>query len=157
MRDCKKNLRKMYYAKYGKKVPMYDDDGFEELEYKVVYEEPVAFKATLSTGTSNAEESPFGVDVSYDRIISTSDVSIPIDENSIIWVKNEPSYNDDGTVDADSADYKVAAAPLDGLNSVRIAIKKVVSTSSEQITNDDDTMSDLDNIEASETENEDGF
>ena len=47
-------------------------------------------------------------------------MSLPIDEASLVWVKYLPVYNADGTVNPDSADYEVAAPPLDGLNSLRI-------------------------------------
>ena len=124
MRNLKKNQRNLYYALYKEDIPIYDENGFEELESKAGYDTPVPFKASLSTGQSDAEESPFGKNVTYDRVISTCDTSLPIDENSLIWVKNKPIYNADGTVNSDSADYEVAAPPLDGLNSLRIAIKK---------------------------------
>lgn len=124
MRDLKKNRRKMYYALYKDDIPILDENDFEELEYKSGYGIPILFYASLSTGQSDAEESPFGKNVSYDRVISTCDTSLPIDENTLIWVKNKPVFNADGTVNGDSADYEVAALPLDGLNSLRIAIKK---------------------------------
>ena len=121
MRNCKKNTRPMYYSLYKGEVPILDENGNEELETTQSYGNPVLFRASLSTGQSDAEESPFGKNVTYDRVISTCDISLPIDENSLIWVKNKPVYNADGTV---SADYEVAEPPLDGLNSLRIAIKK---------------------------------
>ena len=124
MRSLKKNQRAMRYALFDKEIPILNDRGEEELETRAGYKNPVLFRANLSAGQSNAEESPFGKDVSYDRIISTCDMDLPIDENSIIWVKNKPTYNVDGTVNGDSADYEVAAPPLDGLNSLLIAIKK---------------------------------
>ena len=124
MRNLKKNSRTMYYALYDSEIPIYDEDGNPELETMAGYKEPVQFKSSLSTGQSDAEESPFGKNVTYDRVISTCDTSLPIDENSLIWVKSKPVYNTDGTVNPDSADYEVAAPPLDGLNSLRIAIKK---------------------------------
>lgn len=124
MRNLKKNQRKLYYALYDSEIPIYDENGNEELETRAGYKEPVLFYASLSTGQSDAEESPFGKNVTYDRVISTCDMSLPIDENSLVWVKNLPVYNADGTVNPDSADYEVAASPLDGLNSLRIAIKK---------------------------------
>ena len=124
MRNLKKNERDLYFALYKDDIPIYDENGFEELEGKPGYENPVPFKASLSTGQSDAEESPFGKNVTYDRVISTCDTSLPIDENSLIWVKSKPTYNADGTVNPDSSDYEVAAPPLDGLNSLRIAIKK---------------------------------
>lgn len=124
MRNCKKNTRHMHYSIYKGESLILDENGNEELETSALYGNPVLFRASLSTGQSDAEESPFGKDVSYDRVISTCDMDLPIDENSLIWVKNKPLYNDDGTVNPDSADYEVAAPPLDGLNSLRIAIKK---------------------------------
>lgn len=124
MRNCKKNRRQMYYALFDNEIPIFNDKGEEELETRAGYKTPVLFYASLSTGQSDAEESPFGKNVSYDRVISTCDTSLPIDENSLIWIKNKPVYNADGTVNGDSADYEVAAPPLDGLNSLRIAIKK---------------------------------
>lgn len=118
----------MYYALYKDDIPILDENGFEELEYKSGYGIPILFYASLSTGQSDAEESPFGKNVSYDRVISTCDTSLPIDENTLIWVKNKPVFNADGTVNGDSADYEVAALPLDGLNSLRIAIKKRIKS-----------------------------
>ena len=124
MRDLKKNLRKMHYALYDSEIPIYDENGNEELETRAGYKNPVFFRANLSAGKSNAEESPFGKDVSYDRVISTCDMDLPIDENSLIWVKNKPVFNADGTVNPDSADYEVSAPPLDGLDNLLIAIKR---------------------------------
>ena len=124
MRGLKKNQRDMYYALYDSEIPIYDDNNLPELETRAGYKTPVLFYASLSTGQSDAEESPFGKNVTYDRVISTCNTSLPIDENSLIWIKNTPVYNADGTVNPDSADYEVAAPPLDGLNSLRIAIKK---------------------------------
>lgn len=124
MRDLKKNQRKMHYALYDSEIPIYDENGNEELETRAGYKNPVLFRANLSAGKSNAEESPFGKDVSYDRVISTCDMDLPIDENSLIWVKNKPVFNADGTVNPDSADYEVSAPPLDGLDNLLIAIKR---------------------------------
>lgn len=151
MRDLKKNLRKMHYALFDKEIPIYDENGNEELETRAGYTNPVLFHANLSAGQSNAEESPFGKDVSYDRVISTCDMDLSIDENSLIWVKNKPVYNADGTINPDSADYEVSAPPLDGLNNLLIAIKRrsksVVedsSTTEENEPNTDDSTAEDD-------------
>lgn len=143
MRNLKKNNRTMYYALYDSEIPIYDSDGNPELETMAGYKEPVQFKASLSTGQSDAEESPFGKNVSYDRVISTCDTSLPIDENALIWVKNKPVFNADGTVNGDSADYEVAALPLDGLNSLRIAIKKRTKSVVEDSSGKEETEPDL--------------
>ena len=56
-------------------------------------------------------------------MILSPNVSLPIKETSLIWVKNTPTYDAKGNVDPKSADYKVAAKPLDSLNVLKIAIK----------------------------------
>ena len=137
MHNCKKNMREMYYALYTGKTTRTDSNGHHTAEYDLNYSDPVMFKASLSSGNSNAEEKPFGNDASYDRVIFTCDKALPIDENSIIWVKNTPTYNQDGSVNSSSADYKVAALPLDGLNTLRIAIKKVSNAVVEQTNTND--------------------
>lgn len=143
MRGLKKNQRPMYYALYDNEIPIYDENGNEELETRAGYKTPVLFYASLSTGQSDAEESPFGKNVTYDRVISTCDTSLPIDENALIWVKNKPVFNADGTVNGDSADYEVAALPLDGLNSLRIAIKKRTKSVVEDSSGKEETEPDL--------------
>lgn len=158
MRNLKKNQRPMYYALYDSEIPIYDDNNLEELETRAGYKKPALFHASLSTGQSDAEESPFGKNVTYDRVISTCDTSLPIDENSLIWAKNTPVYNADGTVNPDSADYEVSSPPLDGLNSLRIAIKKrsksVAEDSSDVVENVPDS-----GVSGAESggEEEDGF
>lgn len=148
----------MHYALFDNEIPILNDKGEEELETRAGYKTPVLFYASLSTGQSDAEESPFGKNVTYDRVISTCDTSLPIDENSLIWVKNAPVYNADGTVNPDSADYEVAALPLDGLNSLRIAIKKRTKSVVEDSSNVGENVPGLDNSGSeSGGEEEDGF
>lgn len=69
-KQLKRNKRKIYYALYDKQMPVGDD----VLECKAGYKKPVAFRASLSTGQSNAQENPFGTSVDYDRIICTTDM-----------------------------------------------------------------------------------
>ena len=114
----------MWYALYDSKIPILDDEGNPTFEYEEGYREPVEFKANLSSGTSDAQEQPFGASIQYDRIILLYDMECPIDEHSRIWVKNKP-YKD-GKFDPESADYEVAATPLDSLNVLRIAIRRRV-------------------------------
>ena len=161
MRNLKKNQRKMYYALFDSAIPIYDENGNEELETRAGYKEPVLFCASLSTGQSDAEESPFGKNVSYDRVVNTVDISLPIDENSLIWVKNKPVFNADGTVNGDSADYEVAAPPLDGLNSLLIAIKKRSKSVTEELPSEDENTAENGNDEVvdsgSDAVEDDGF
>lgn len=150
-RNATINTRTMFYALYGKKIEIGD-----EFEKRIGYFEPVQFNACLSTGQSNAEESPFGANISYDRVISTVE-SLPIDENSIIWINTKPTYLEDGSVDGSTADYKVAAPPLDGLNSLRIAVKKVSNTTTDNSSDSEDKEPDSDNSGTTDTDTDNGF
>lgn len=142
MRDLRRNQRKMYYSLY---MAQENDSDFDVLDTVAKYSAPVEFKAGLSAGTSDADDSPFGKDISYDRIISTVDKSLPITETSLIWYETEPMLLEDGSADASSADYKVAAMPLDGLDGIRIAIKRIAK-SSVPIESTDDRTTDSGNV-----------
>lgn len=117
----------MKYSLYSDSIPILDSDGNDTFEVKAGFSLPVDFKASLSSGKSDSESTEFGTDVSYDRIISTCKKELPIDENSLIWVTSEPIINN-GIVDPASADYKVSAKPIDGIDSIRIAIKAIVKS-----------------------------
>ena len=125
VRASKKNLRKMWYALYDAQVPILDEDGNPTFEYEPGYLEPVEFKANLSSGSSDSQEQPFGANVKYDRILLLYDMECPINEHSRIWVKKDPYEK--GIFDPETADYEVAATPLDSLNVLRIAIKRRVN------------------------------
>ena len=121
MRNCKKNTRPMHYSLYKGEVPILDENGNEELETTQSYDNTVLFRASLSTGQSDAEESPFGKNVTYDRVISTCDTSLPIDENSLIWVKNKPVYNADGT-DGTTTEYAYVTGTITASDVAEITI-----------------------------------
>ena len=125
MRDLRRNQRKMYYSLY---IEQENDSEFDTLDTVAKYSKPIEFKASLSVGQSDADDSPFGKDISYDRIISTVNKSLPITETSLIWYETKPVLLEDGSADPSSADYKVAAMPLDGLDGIRIAIKRIAKS-----------------------------
>lgn len=137
MRSLKKNQKKLFYATYDGQITLYERNENGEIIYdeidgesfpreigtKAGYNKPVYFSASVSSGKGSAQEEVFGTDVDFTRTISTTDLSLPIDELSLIWIDSKPKYLADGTVDPESADYKVAAKPAKGLNSLMIAIK----------------------------------
>ena len=125
MRDLRRNQRKMYYSLY---IEQENDSEVDTLDTVAKYSKPIEFKASLSVGQSDADDSPFGKDISYDRIISTVNKSLPITETSLIWYETKPVLLEDGSADPSSADYKVAAMPLDGLDGIRIAIKRIAKS-----------------------------
>ena len=138
MRDLRRNQRKMYYSLY---IEQENDSEFDTLDTVAKYSKPIEFKASLSVGQSDADDSPFGKDISYDRIISTVNKSLPIKETSLIWYETKPVLLEDGSADPNSADYKVAAMPLDGLDGIRIAIKRIAKSNVQKIDTEGSSVS----------------
>ena len=144
MRDLKRNQRKMYYSLY---IEQENDSDFDVLDTVAKYSAPVEFKAGLTAGQSDSDDSPFGKDISYDRIISTVKKDLPITETSLIWYETDPILLEDGSANPNSADYKVAAMPLDGLDGIRIAIKKIAKSNVPKEDKKDDVTEDSRNKE----------
>lgn len=131
---AKRNQQKMYYALYGKEVPIYDyytDSEGNQIpldtgETKITYETPIEFygNIALSGGESKAVE--FGLNLAdYEAVLVVTKNTLPIDETSRIWNNTEPTYNDDGTVNEFSADYIVTKVSP-SLNVDKFVLKKVV-------------------------------
>lgn len=139
MRSLKKNKQKLYYATYSDEVPVYETDEEEKIKYTEVdgelipipigtmagYNEPVIFYANISAGKGDVQADVFGSSVDYSRTISTCDMDCPITKLTRLWIGCEPQYNEDGSVNGDSANYEVAAPPAKSLNGIVIAIKEL--------------------------------
>lgn len=128
------NKQKMYYALYGKEVPIYDyyTDSEENKipletgETKIVYENPVEFLGNISLSGGESEAVEFGLNLAdYEAILVVAKNTLPIDETSRIWHNTEPTYNEDGTVNELSADYTVVKVST-SLNVDKFVLKKIV-------------------------------
>ena len=116
-------MRTFYYATYDDKSEIMDEYGNRTGEYEVTYSNPIKCKGNVSSAQGEMQSRQFGDSESYDKVIALSNVNIPINEYSILWVDSLPNINEDGTT-ATPHDYiikKVARS----LNSVSIAISKV--------------------------------
>lgn len=137
MRSLKKNQQKIWYSTYADQITIYERDENGEIVYDEIdgekypriiaeragYNKPVFFDANVSAGKGTAQEDVFGKDIDFTRTISTTDLTLPIDELSLVWIESEPKYLEDETIDPNSADYKVAAKPARSLNQLMIALK----------------------------------
>lgn len=136
MRTLKRNKTTLWYQLYKGNTPIYETDLngnviFDPVtgdplltgDYESGYENPVMFYANVSPARSEASTDPFGVNVEYDKTICTCDLSLPIDELSMLYVDKEPEFDASGNV-ANKPDYKVVKVAR-SLNSLLIAIKKV--------------------------------
>lgn len=117
MRDLKRNRQKLHYALFAEKTPILDEDGFETGDYTAGYGTPVEFKANISSAKGDANVDLFGLDISYQKTISTCS-KLPIEEGTLIW--HEAAVKDD---DGESADYIVVAVAK-SLNTVVYALQK---------------------------------
>lgn len=123
MRCMLRNMRTFYYALYEETSEIIDDYGNRTGEYEVSHSKPIRYKGNISTSKGEIESRQFGDIESYDRVITLSDVNVPIDTHSVLWVDNLPIINTDGTTDTPH-DYIVKEVAR-GLNSISIAIRKV--------------------------------
>ena len=128
MRNMARNERRFWYATYLGMTDVVDGNGDNTGDKALKYSAPVEFWAVLSPGRGesgfggSAYPAVYGVEVDADRKLITTDLTLPINETSLIW-KTEPVLLQDGSADPDSADYSVAAAPSDGLNFLSIRLK----------------------------------
>jgi hypothetical protein len=133
MRNNLRNSRKLWYATYLGQDYVRDENGDITGDLAVSWSEPVMFKASLSatrgtqgfTGTGERVDY-FGADIDYSLIISTCNMSLPIDEYSLIW-KHEPDVDANGQVDYSRADYRVTAVAR-GQRHMKYAIKELAKT-----------------------------
>lgn len=87
------------------KVVCKDDQGRLTGKHEVVRTEPIPLLCSVSASKGTAENSPFGLDLDYDKTVIIEDVDYPIDESSVLWVDNYPGPDSrDGQDDADDVD-----------------------------------------------------
>ena len=139
MRSLKKNKQRLYFSQFKESVPIYDRDEDGNIIYTAVdgeqvpvqigeapgYSEPIEFYANISAGKGDVQADVFGSSVDYSRTISTCDMDCPITKLTRLWIGCKPRYNEDGSVNGDSANYEVAAPPAKSLNGIVIAIKEL--------------------------------
>lgn len=139
MRSLKKNMQKLYFATYSEEIPVYETDDDGNIKYAEIdgvkepiplgtapgYNKPEEFYANISAGKGDVQADVFGSSVDYSRTISTCDMDCPITKLTRLWIGCKPQYNEDGSVNGDSANYEVAAPPAKSLNGIVIAIKEL--------------------------------
>ena len=121
MRMMERNKTKFYYALFNRQEPIEDEYHNETGEYRKVFTPFVEAKWNISPAKGSTQAEQFGTDVQYDKVIVIDDMTCPIDENSILCVDTEPSYDKNDNPIYDYIVRKVAKS----LNSISIAISKV--------------------------------
>lgn len=130
MRQLQKNKQKLYYSNYDGIVDVisgYTEIDGEQIPIKTgtkqAYSEPTEFKANISFNSGETNQAEYGLGVGdYNAVISADKGVLPFTEQTLIWHKSEPQYDDDGTVKLESADYRVIAIKT-SLNEERFVLK----------------------------------
>ena len=91
MRTLQRNKRDVWYALYLGEVEVVDEDGNYTGETEIAYGDPVHIRANVSPATGNTNMEMFGNFSDYSRVVVTDDVSIPVNENAVMWIDTEPT------------------------------------------------------------------
>ena len=113
MRDLKRNQQKIYYALLTETK---DKDEWGNTIDVVTYGAPHEMQISISANKGEASAQAFGVELKYDREMSTHDMSCPIDEFTHLWL--------DGRQPTETHNYEVAAVSK-SINCIRYAIRRV--------------------------------
>lgn len=143
MRTVLRNKKWLYYSRQGEKVPQYRRDLDGNIIYITVngeripaetgdmvfsYEDPVKILANIYVTGGQVEYQEYGHDFeTFGAMIVCLKGEFPIDENTLIWDETEPVFKQDGTVDIDSADYRVKRA-TSNINEARYILERITKT-----------------------------
>ena len=122
LKDLKANQVPFYYQTYDGETEEVDEDGYLTGETVQSDSSPIKAFARISPNTTDVEETPFGRDLVYDKMISTVQ-DLPIDEFSKLFVDVVPAVNPDGSTDT-KPDYQVVKVARD-LHQKLWAIRKL--------------------------------
>ena len=122
LKDLRVNQVPFYYQTYEGQEDEEDEDGNKTGDKKPKYSPPVRKLARISPNTGDAENSPFGKDISYDKSISTVQ-DLPIDEYTKLFIDIVPVLNADGTTNTEP-DYQCICCKND-LHQNVWAIKRI--------------------------------
>ena len=113
MRDLKRNRQTVWYSLLNVSAGTDEWGNTEDIK---TYGPPVSIEITVSANKGEASQQAFGVDLKYDREMSTHDTTCPIDEYTHLWI--------DGRDTSKTHNYIVKAVSK-SLNCIRYAIEKV--------------------------------
>lgn len=122
MRDLARNLSAVRFKTYKGETEIVNKQGFLSGNFRPVYSEVQTAMLCVSANKGASETSQYGTLLDYDRVMTTSDVNCPIDEDSILWL--------DGVSTDEPWNY-IVKRRSQSLNGVSYAIKKVTVSQNE--------------------------
>lgn len=138
-----RNESTFWYCLYDRRINVVNELGKRTGERIAVYKAPVSMRANVSPATGISSTEIFGNLDNYDKVIVTTDLNCPIDENSVLFIDKDVSFTEAWTTDYQESDtvlgddtatpVKVRVPAYDyvvrrvarSLNSISIAVRKV--------------------------------
>ena len=116
MRDLKRNTQKVYFKLYLGEQEIIDQYGNSSGSYIPVYGDLMSADLVVSPNKGSTETEQFGAILDYDRTMTTANVKLQIDENSVLWLDGADTNGPWNYVVKKRAPWK---------NSVQFAISQV--------------------------------
>ena len=124
MRNCQRNGKTFYYRLLTSSASaITDTDGNETGEYETTYADAVEARANISAARGVSALEQFGNLENYDKVIVTTDMTCPIDENTVLYIDTVP-VKDETTGEYNAYDYVVSRVAR-SWNVISIAVRKV--------------------------------
>lgn len=120
MRSLLRNQQPVFYKLYEGEQELVDQYGNATGSYVPVYGELKSAMLSVSPNKGNTEVEQFGTLLNYDRTMTTADINVPIDENTVLWLDGADTGGPWNYVVTKRAPWK---------NSIQFAVSRVnVST-----------------------------
>lgn len=120
MRSLLRNQQPVFYKLFEGEKEIIDQYGNSTGSYAPVYGELKSAMLSVSPNKGSTEVEQFGTLLNYDRTMTTADINVPIDENTVLWLDGADTNGPWNYVVTKRAPWK---------NSIQFAVSRVnVST-----------------------------
>lgn len=142
MRTPRRVKQSMFYSTIHQAEPIYarDEDGniiYQTMpdgermpkkigDYPEGYNEPVAFKNSITGNLTEDELKAYGADARKIAKMTYKKGEFPFMVGTLIWKESAVQYNDDGTIDESSADYRIMGIQTTGRHFFKAILETVV-------------------------------
>lgn len=125
-----RNKRVVYVRINEGEEPVLDSDGYETGETRMVYGKPIKLRMNVSEAKSRMDRlgsttyiDPYGLELGYNKVLVTCDMSCPIQEDSVMYIDKMPVIEEDGSTQT-PWDYILVQIKR-SLNNIQYAVKRV--------------------------------
>lgn len=123
MRSLLRNQQSVFYKLYKGREEIVDEYGNPTGSYIPLYGPMKAALLCVSPNKGNSEVQQFGTLEDYDRTMTTANICVPIDEDSVLWIDGADTSGPYNYIVKKRAPWK---------NSIQFAIQKVTVSQYEE-------------------------